>query len=117
MVIDARGLSEADELEADVCIVGAGPAGISIALELARVGCEVCLVESGGREPEAEAQKLNEGVSVGYWYYPLAATRVRAFGGTSAHWFVAKADEVDGWRTRPLDPVDFETRPGIPHSG
>jgi choline dehydrogenase-like flavoprotein len=117
MVIDGRGISEGDELEADVCIVGAGPAGISLALALARVGRHVCLVESGGREPEAEAQRLNEGASVGYWYYPLAATRVRAFGGTSAHWFAAKADAVDGWRTRPLDPVDFEARPGIPHSG
>jgi len=117
MVIDGRSLTEADEVKADVCIVGAGPAGISIALDLARAGVEVCVLESGGRKPEAAAQKLNEGKSVGNWYYPLATTRSRSFGGTSAHWFRSQANMLEGWRARPLDPVDFEARPGLRYSG
>lgn len=116
MVIDGRGLSEGDEVEADVCVIGAGPAGISIALVLAQAGCHVCLVESGGREREADAQRLSEGTSAGNWYYPLAATRVRAFGGTSTHWLDPKWGS-EGWRARPLDPVDFEARRGVTHSG
>jgi choline dehydrogenase-like flavoprotein len=39
---------------------------------------------------------------------------VRAFGGTTRHWF-APGDE--SWAARPLDPVDFEVRPGIRYSG
>ena len=117
MVIDGRTLPDADQLEADVCIIGAGPAGISLTLELARAGWRVCLLESGGREPHPETQKLNEGRSVGYWYYPLRATRVRAFGGTSAGWAATPAEKAEGWRARPFDPIDFECRAEIPYSG
>ena len=117
MVIDGRTLPDAEQLEADVCIIGAGPAGISLTLELARAGWRVCLLESGGREPHPETQKLNEGRSVGYWYYPLRATRVRAFGGTSAGWAATPAEKAEGWRARPFDPIDFECRAEIPYSG
>lgn len=117
MVIDGRALADPDELEADVCVVGAGPAGITLALELACVGCQVCLLESGGRVPDAATERLSAGRSVGYWYYPLPGTRGRAFGGTSLRWLSTPADRAEGWRARPLDAVDFERRADIPHSG
>jgi choline dehydrogenase-like flavoprotein len=111
---DARELASDQQIGADVCIVGAGPAGISIARELIGNGARVLLLESGGRDVERRAQRLNVGESVGYPIHLLHQSRVRAFGGTSRHWF-SPGDE--SWAARPLDPVDFEVRPGIRYSG
>ena len=114
MLSDARELAADQQVEVDVCIVGAGPAGISIARELIGNGAQVCLLESGGRDVERRAQQLNRGQSVGYPIHRLHQSRVRAFGGTSRRWF-QPGDE--SWAARPLDPIDFEVRPGIRYSG
>ncbi|MGH8900727.1 MAG: FAD-dependent oxidoreductase [Egibacteraceae bacterium] len=112
MLSDARELANNQQIETDLCIVGAGPAGISVAREFLGGGARVCLLESGGRDMERRATRLNRGQSVGYSTYLLHRSRIRAFGGTSRHW---PPDE--GWAARPLDPIDFETRPGIRYSG
>ena len=114
MLSDARELASDQQIDADVCIVGAGPAGISIARELIGNGASVWLLESGGKDVERRAQRLNWGQSVGYPIHRPHQSRVRAFGGTSRHWF-SPGDE--SWAARPLDPVDFEVRPGIRYSG
>ena len=114
MLSDARELANDQQVEADVCIIGAGPAGISIARELIGNGAQVWLLESGGRDAERRAQRLNRGQSVGYPIHRPHQSRVRAFGGTSRHWF-APGDE--SWAARPLDPIDFEVCPGIRYSG
>jgi choline dehydrogenase-like flavoprotein len=111
---DARELSSDQQIDTDVCIVGAGPAGISIARELIGNGASVWLLESGGRDVERRTQRLNVGQSVGYPVHLPHQSRVRAFGGTSRHWF-GPGDK--SWAARPLDPVDFEVRPGISYSG
>jgi choline dehydrogenase-like flavoprotein len=111
---DARELATDQQVEGDVCIVGAGPAGISVARELIGNGARVWLLESGGRDVERRAQRLNRGQSVGYPIHLPHQSRVRAFGGTTRHWF-APGDE--SWAARPLDPVDFEVRSGIRYSG
>ena len=114
MLSDARELAAGQQVEMDVCIVGAGPAGISIARELIGNGARVCLLESGGRDVERRAQQLNRGQSIGYPIHRPHQSRVRAFGGTSRRWF-QPGDE--SWAARPLDPIDFEVRPGIRYSG
>ena len=114
MLSDARELAAGQQVETDVCIVGAGPAGISIARELIGNGARVCLLESGGRDVERRAQQLNRGESIGYPIHRPHQSRVRAFGGTSRRWF-QPGDE--SWAARPLDPIDFEVRPGIRYSG
>jgi choline dehydrogenase-like flavoprotein len=111
---DARELASDQQVEADVCIVGAGPAGISVARELIGSGARVWLLESGGRDVERGVQRRNRGQSVGYPIHLPHQSRVRAFGGTTRHWF-APGDET--WAARPLDPVDFQARPGVRHSG
>jgi choline dehydrogenase-like flavoprotein len=114
MLRDARQLPGNWLIDTDLCIIGAGPAGITIAAEFLGQGTRVCLVESGGLDLERRAQRLNHGTSVGYSTYLLHHARVRAFGGSSRHW-VGPGDET--WAARPLDPVDFEVRPGVPYSG
>ena len=95
-------------IDTDLCIVGAGAAGITIAREYIEAGCEVLLLESGDLEPEPATLDLNKGPSVGEAHPPLEVTRLRFFGGTTNHW--------DG-HCRPLDPIDFEKRDWVPHSG
>ncbi|MDZ7771678.1 MAG: FAD-binding protein [Balneolaceae bacterium] len=65
MVIDLK-TDPVPELQPyDVCIVGAGAAGITIALGLASSSLRVCLVESGGFEPSEETQNLYTGETAG----------------------------------------------------
>jgi choline dehydrogenase-like flavoprotein len=109
--LDARTIPSGSVLEPDVCIVGAGPVGIAVGLTLARTA-RVLLLDSGGRIQTTAAQRHARGESVGEPYMPLHGSRVRGFGGTSLHWL-----QVGLFRATPLDPLDFEERPGIPHSG
>ena len=97
-----------DRLEADVAVIGAGAAGIAAARRLVERGCRVVLLESGGFDYEAETADLNEGENVGEPYYDLESARLRFFGGTTAIW---------GGRCAHLDPIDFERRDWVPHSG
>ncbi|MCF8014704.1 MAG: GMC family oxidoreductase [Chromatiaceae bacterium] len=107
MLIDARHLDDNSRIEADLAIIGAGPAGISLARRLANAKTCGCLIESGGLSPEAETQDLYQGETPSI-AYPLSSSRLRYFGGSSGHW---------GGFCRPLDPVDFEQRDWIPLSG
>ena len=109
MLIDARSLPADEHLDADICIVGTGPAGITLALELLGTGARICMLESGGREPGKPGSKLRGGESVGYPYVNLNHVNQRALGGTSHCW--------QFWHACPLDRIDFEQRPGIPLSG
>jgi choline dehydrogenase-like flavoprotein len=115
MELDARTLG-APLLDADVCIVGAGPAGLTVARELAARGRRIVVLESGGRNPDPAAQALSEGTTSGDAYDGLAATRHRQAGGTAQVWNTS-FDEMVGAKYVPLDALDFEARPWWPLSG
>lgn len=106
--IDARTVPAGTVIEADLAIIGGGPAGISIAMALANTSLKVVLLESGGMSFDAKTQALYEGASDGAPYLTLEASRLRFLGGSSNHW--------GGW-CRPLDAIDFEKRSWLPHSG
>lgn len=114
MLIDARTLELGTTADPDVCIIGAGAAGITIAMELLDSGLSVLLLESGGATPDAATQDLYAGESVGQPLrsidrtIPTDEVRLRYFGGTTNHWAGA---------CRPLTPVDFEERDGLRVSG
>jgi choline dehydrogenase-like flavoprotein len=108
VLTDARTQPAGDELETDVCIVGGGPAGMTLARELGRSGVRVCLLESGGVEHEAESQALYRGRVVGQRYFTLDESRVRRLGGATNRW--------GGW-CRAMDPIDFEPRDWVAASG
>lgn len=89
-------------------MIGAGAAGITMTRALVDKGLTVVLLESGGRDYEAETADLNRGDNVGREYYPLDHARLRFFGGTTAIW---------GGRCAEFDPIDFEPRAWVPNSG
>ncbi len=101
MILDALKGFGGEPPRYDVCIVGAGPAGITLALELEASGLRVCLLEAGGADYEPETQRLLEGEVVGQQYPDLRDTRAAALGGSTIVWA--------GW-CRPLEALDFEPR-------
>lgn len=106
----AHGIPDPHELETDVCVVGAGPAGLSVARELAGSGLAVTVLESGGRGSPAAFRDLNEGLVVGDAYGGLAATRHRGLGGTTLVWNTPIGGAIGG-KYAPLDPEDFADWP------
>ena len=107
MIVDFNQTHAEAELQADVCIIGAGAAGITIAREFIDSGFSVILLESGGLEFEQQTQDLYEG-EIGGLPYDLTANRLRFFGGTTNHW---------GGLCAPLDDIDFVSRSWVANSG
>lgn len=108
MHIDARKLETNSLIEGDICIVGAGAAGISLALEWINTPYRVILLEGGGFEYDEQVQDLYAGKTSGQRYYPLKSSRLHYFGGTTGHWAGMCA---------PFDPIDFQKREWVAHSG
>jgi len=108
MLVDARTVPAGTIVETEVCIVGAGAAGITMAREFVGAGFRVALVESGGLDIDEATQDLYAGGEAGRSYLPVDACRLRYFGGTTNHWA--------GWCV-PLDDADFDERDGLPYRG
>ncbi len=89
----------------DVCVVGTGPAGLTVARAIGRRGKSVLLLEGGGREATAESQDVLKGTVRGHPYFDLEYARLRFLGGSSNHW---------GGYCRPLDAIDFEPKEWAP---
>lgn len=87
----------------DVCIIGAGPAGITLALRLAEAGWSVALLEGGGHEYSPRSQEFYKCTSTGLELY-ADETRLRFLGGTSNHW---------AGRCRPFTASDFAVAPPV----
>lgn len=107
MLADFRELESGRTLEADICVIGAGAAGIAIACELMNSNRSVIVLESGGLQFEADVQDMYVGTNV-HRYFSLKTSRFRLFGGTTYVW--------GGW-CAPLDDIDFRRRDWVPHSG
>lgn len=116
MIVDGRSLEDETVIDADLCIVGSGPAGIALAGALGVLGIRIAMIESGGLDREPSRDALGAGTSVGIPYPRLERTHVRGFGGTSLHWGFAD-DPHGGWNARPLEAIDFEARSELPFSG
>jgi choline dehydrogenase-like flavoprotein len=108
MFVDARRLDDNASIAADVCIIGGGVAGITLALEFDKRNIRTCVLESGGFRPDHATRDLNRGESVGLPYRFDDGCRSRFLGGSSNCW--------GGW-CRPMDEQDFAARDWVPYSG
>jgi choline dehydrogenase-like flavoprotein len=108
VISDLSKQPDLEMIKPDVCIVGAGAAGITLARDLMHAGIRVLLLEAGGTDYDSQTQSLFKGRNTGMDYYDLDQSRLRFFGGTTNIW---------GGRCVPLDPVDFKKRDWVPHSG
>ena len=108
MHTDARTLDNESTIEGDICIIGAGAAGISIALEFMNTAYKVILLEGGGFEYEERLQELYDGKITGQRYYPIKSSELHYFGGTTGHW---------GGMCSLFDPIAFQKRDWVDMSG
>ncbi len=92
---------DSTEVDAQVCIIGAGAAGITLALNFEKLGVKTVLLEGGGLNyPDKESLDLYD-AKLADKSYPVAASRLRYFGGSTNHW--------GGW-SRELDEFDFSKK-------
>ncbi len=108
MIIDARQPGLPAQLQADIVIVGAGAAGITLALSLEDSGLDVIIVEAGGDRFDKQGQDFYRAQS----FNPAAhgdvnMYRRRVLGGSTSVW---------GGRCIPFDTIDFEDRPWLSHA-
>jgi choline dehydrogenase-like flavoprotein len=109
MFIDLDTFDAAGELlDTDLCVIGAGAAGISIAVQLAGAPIDVVLLESGGIAFEERSHDLNRGELAGMRYEKPETMRGRLLGGTTNLWL---------GHCVPLDRLDFTKRAWVPASG
>jgi choline dehydrogenase-like flavoprotein len=106
MFIDARTIADDTIIEADICIIGTGAAGIPLALELESQQKSICVLESGALENQTELDALYEFGTTGLPISPKS--RTQGFGGTTQVW-------AGIWKLH--DQIDFAARPWVPHSG
>lgn len=105
MMEEAADLPSGETLRTQLCIIGAGPAGITLALQFRNTDVDVVLVAGGGMKHDPAAQNLYAGeVADAALHSPTTEYRHRQLGGSSATW---------GGRCMPLDPIDFERRDWI----
>jgi choline dehydrogenase-like flavoprotein len=99
--------STRDELpEYDLCVVGSGPAGMTVTNELARSGLRICVLESGKLKHTRHGDVLRQVVSEGIRIKDYS--RERVLGGASTTW---------AGLSSPLDAIDMEPRPSVRYSG
>jgi choline dehydrogenase-like flavoprotein len=109
MIVEAKDYDQGTILEADICIIGGGPAAISFALSFLDRNLKILILAGGLWTETPENRELNRGLAdPENSHEPLETNRARVFGGGTSVW---------GGRCLPLDPIDFEQRSWIPHSG
>lgn len=118
MIVDSGSLPANQGVEFDVCIVGSGPAGITLARELGGGSLRVCVIESGSFDvADAATRSLSELASDGKFVQVNPDQRNRRFGGNAGFWGVNLKSTAHGVRLIPFQHSDFERREGIPYSG
>lgn len=108
MFVDTRDLPDHGTVQADVCVVGAGAAGIALALEFVGSPVRVVLLEIGGLTAERDGRGIHRVVPGSAPRLSVDPSLTWYFGGNTNHWF---------GNCRPLDEADFAPRDWIRRSG
>ena len=91
----------------DLCIVGAGPVGLAVALAAEAAGLSILVIESGYQDHLGDCASLSDAIfSDVSKHAPMNIAVRRGLGGTSAWW---------GGRLVSFDDVDFEPRKHVPN--
>jgi choline dehydrogenase-like flavoprotein len=137
MIIDTSKIAANTVIQTDICIVGAGPAGLTLVRELLGQSLQICVLESGGLQPPDPATAaLGDPEILGdfqpndsptTWWYDrdergdlqqvARGSRHRQFGGNSNVWGINLPSNEYGLRLMPFAAADFEARSHIPYSG
>jgi choline dehydrogenase-like flavoprotein len=107
MIISSESLPAQSQLDAKICIIDAGAAGIALACELDGSGFQVLLLEAGALQIDPALDSYYEGTASAAHPDTRQFRRI-VFGGTTGIW---------GGRCVPFDPIDFERREYIANSG
>ncbi|MFE1597052.1 GMC oxidoreductase [Nocardia sp. NPDC058705] len=108
LVEDLRTVGD-DALRTQVCVIGSGPAGLTVAAELAAAGLQVLVLESGGLEIDSDEPAFTAIESIGApRAEPDRIAGNRVLGGSSHTW---------AGRCGVLDDLDFANRPWVDRSG
>lgn len=105
MLIDLESSSPEPRYDADVCILGAGVAGLILATSLADRGFKVDLLEAGGLSLEPRSQEIYRAEMAGAAHTGATEGRFRIFGGSSTRW---------GGQLLPYTEDVFRSAPGVP---
>lgn len=108
MIVDLSATDSPTQFTFDLCVVGTGAAGLTIATEMLGTPLNVVLVESGGLDFEPPTQALYDTEISGLPHPGSTQGRFRVCGGSTTRW---------GGQALPLMPFDFERREWVAHSG
>jgi choline dehydrogenase-like flavoprotein len=108
LIEDFNQFNDQNSITADVCIIGAGAAGITIAREFLGTRHNIVVLEGGGFDPEEDSQKLFESEVVGLPHASIHDGRARVLGGTTTLW---------GGQALRFEDLDFKVRNWVPYSG
>lgn len=115
MIIDARDLPPGTVVEAEVCVVGAGPVGLALSEALAAGGADVVQLDSGGPAHDPAADALGEPGEIEFGTVARLG-HTRRIGGNSHAWQVRTGQTWRGVRMMPMGEIDFEGHPSDPGS-
>jgi choline dehydrogenase-like flavoprotein len=116
MFADGRSVPPGEIVTTTVCVVGAGPAGITVARCLAAEGVDLVLLERGGRMGNGRHEDLENAFNAGL-PYSVDKARGTGFGGTLHKWLVSTPLGDGFGRLREFASDDFVERPWMPASG
>ncbi len=108
MIKPAEDVPALTQLQCDLCIIGSGAAGISVAREFIGTPVTVFVLEGGGDRPDPGCQDPYQSLVTGLKHEGIHIGRMRAVGGTTTLW---------AGQALPLFDIDFQRRDWVPFSG
>ncbi len=108
MIYDFDTYDQGMVLQTDICIIGSGAAGLTIASQFFGAPWKVTVLEGGGAKEEAHSQAIYQTEVIGLPHEGVHEGRFRTLGGSTTVW---------GGQLLPLTEQDFQKKPDLPLSG